>query len=160
MRSNDFVPPAQYYATLPAVHVSAGVLLTDPADRVLLVKPNYRPHWAFPGGIADDGEAPHHCAQREAAEETGLTVAPGLLLVVDWAPAAGDRHRPIMNFLFDAGTADPDDIVVQDTELDDVAFFDWDAAPAHFPANTAARIPAARQARKDARTIYLPSQRA
>ncbi|MGP4030188.1 NUDIX domain-containing protein [Actinomadura sp. 3N407] len=112
MTSEQFVPPAEWYATLPAVHVSTGVLIADQDDRVLLVKPNFRPYWALPGGIAEEGEPPHHCAQRETAEELGLQITPGLLLVVDWAPPQGDRFRP-MNFLFDGGTADPADLTMQ-----------------------------------------------
>lgn len=156
MTSEHFVPPAQWYAALPAVHISASVLLTDHDDRVLLVKPNYRPYWAFPGGIAEDTEPPHQCAQRETAEELGIKITLGLLLVVDWAPPQGDRFRPMMNFLFDGGITDPADLTLQASELDRLAFCTWDDAATRFPDNTVARIPAARQARNDHRTIYLP----
>ncbi|WP_218005817.1 NUDIX domain-containing protein [Actinomadura hibisca] len=158
MTSDHYVPPAQWYAQMPAVHISASVLFTDPADRVLLVKPNYRPYWAFPGGIAEDGEPPHLCAAREAAEETGLRITLHTLLVVDWAPPAGDRNRPMMNFLFDGGTiTDPSQITLQYDELDEYAFLTWDTATARFPDHTARRIPAARQARLDHHTLYLPA---
>ncbi|WP_031160627.1 NUDIX hydrolase [Streptosporangium roseum] len=42
---------------------------TDAEDRVLLVKPNYRPGWSFPYGVVEAGEAPHDGAVREVAEE-------------------------------------------------------------------------------------------
>ena len=43
--SSRFLAPPEWYASLPTVHVSACALLTDSEDRVLLVKPNYRPYW-------------------------------------------------------------------------------------------------------------------
>ena len=155
--SKPYLEPSEWYASLPTVYVSAIVLLTNTADQVLLVKPNYRPYWALPGGIIDEGEAPHQCAVREVAEELGLTITLNDLLVIDWAPPQGDRPRPMTNYLFDAGTLhDPTQIVLQSEELDDAQFFSWDDAAAKLPANTRSRIPAARTARKDGRTIYLP----
>ncbi|MEV4582314.1 NUDIX hydrolase [Nonomuraea jabiensis] len=53
-----FIQPEIYYAQFASVHVATGALITDREGRVLLVKPNYRPHWLFPGGMADDGEPP------------------------------------------------------------------------------------------------------
>ncbi|MGP4029181.1 hypothetical protein, partial [Actinomadura sp. 3N407] len=46
----------------------------------------------------------------------------------------------------------------QTSELDEIAFYTWDDAADRFPGHTAARIPAARQARNDQRTIYLPQR--
>jgi 8-oxo-dGTP pyrophosphatase MutT (NUDIX family) len=157
--SQPYLDPPDWYASLPTVYLSACVLLTDYADRVLLVKPSYRPYWAVPGGTVDDGESPHQCATREIHEELGLRVQLGDLLVVDWAPPLGDRPRPMMNFIFDGGTlVDPAALHLQRDELDDARFWSWEEAAAHLPANTAARIPAARQARKSQRTIYLPAE--
>ncbi|MFE3454133.1 NUDIX domain-containing protein [Nonomuraea sp. NPDC059194] len=157
--STPYLPPSEWYASLPTVHVSACVLLTDDADRVLLVKPNYRSYWALPGGMVEDGEPPHICAVREAREELGLDVRLGALLVVDWVPPAGDRLRPIMNFIFDGGTlADPSRIRLQVDELDAAQFWPWEEAANMLPAVTAARIPAARTARKDQQTIFLPAE--
>ncbi|MFG6195397.1 NUDIX domain-containing protein [Nonomuraea sp. JJY05] len=155
--SKSFLEPAEWYATLPAFYASACVLLTDAEDRVLMVKPNYRPYWAIPGGIMEADEHPHECAVREVDEELGLRVAVTGLLVVDWVLPMGDRPQSMVNFVFDGGTVtDPGQIVLQVSELDDFGFFPWDEAARLLPATTTARIPAARQARKDARTVYLP----
>jgi 8-oxo-dGTP diphosphatase len=157
--SAPYLPPAQWYASLPTVYVSACVLLTDYQDRVLLVKPNYRSYWAVPGGIVDDGEPPHTCAAREIQEELGLDISLGGLLVVDWAPSQGDRPRPMMNFIFDGGTVtDSARIRLQTDELDDARFWSWEEAATKLPATTGARIPAARQARKNQQTVYLPTE--
>ncbi|WP_218041223.1 NUDIX domain-containing protein [Acrocarpospora macrocephala] len=140
--------------------MSAIVLLTDERDRVLLVKPNYRDYWALPGGILDPGELPHECAEREVVEETGLKIEARALLVVDFAPPLGDRPKPMINFLFDGGlVADPGLIRLQSDELDGFDFFSWKEAADRLPDFTAARIPAAREARLAGRTIYLPATR-
>jgi len=156
----SWLSPADWYASLPTVYVSASMLITDAAGRVLIVKPNYRPLWSIPGGIVEDGEPPHHGVSREIAEELGLDLAAGDLLVVDWVPAAGERPRAIINYLFDGGTLDGQvSIRLQEEELDAAEFVPWAEAEARMPATMAARVPAARQARQDARTVYLPARR-
>ncbi len=138
------------------------MLITDAADRLLVVKPNYRPHWSLPGGIVEHGEAPHVGAIREVAEELGLDLPAGDLLVVDWIPADGVRPRAVLSYLFDGGTIDgavSAGIRLQETELDDAQFVTWAEAEARMPAHTAARVPAAQRARQDGRTVYLPALR-
>ncbi|MEV7013116.1 NUDIX hydrolase [Streptosporangium sp. NPDC051022] len=155
--SKPYLEPAEWYATLPSVFASACLLLTDVQDRVLLVKPNYRPYWSVPGGVIESGEAPHDCAAREVGEELGLSVKAGALLVVHWSPPFDERPRPMVNFLFDGGTVDdPTGIRLQAEELDDLAFLPWDEAATLLPAHTSARITAARRARQEGRTAYLP----
>src|ERR1700722_14188393 len=84
---------ADWFASLSTVYLSASMLITDKDDRILLVKPNYRPDWGIPGGIVEADEAPDQCATREIAEELGLDIPAGDLLVVDWGAAAGGRTR-------------------------------------------------------------------
>ncbi len=69
------------------VVLAAGAVITDPAGRVLLVKPNYRDWWSVPGGICEFGEPPHLGCRREVAEEVGIDRAPGRLLVHRLVPA-------------------------------------------------------------------------
>ncbi|WP_158578426.1 NUDIX domain-containing protein [Spongiactinospora rosea] len=111
--------------------------------------------------MVDDGEPPHMCATREVGEELGLRVRSGRLLVVDWVPPMGDRQRPIMNFIFDGGNVtDPSRIRLQTDELDAAQFWPWEQAATQLPHATAARIPAARTARKNQQTIFLPGEHA
>lgn len=141
---------------MPTAYVAAVLLLTDAEDRVLVVKPNYRPYWALPGGVAEAGERPQDCAEREVAEELGVVAGAGELLVVHWSPPQGDRPRPMITFVFDGGTlANPDALRVQREELDDARWVSWEEAAQLHPAMTAARIPAAREARRTGRTVYL-----
>ncbi|MEU8247271.1 NUDIX hydrolase [Nonomuraea sp. NPDC048916] len=151
-----FVEPEIYYAQLASVHVATGALLTDTDGRILLVKPNYRPHWLIPGGMVDDGEPPELACARELHEELGIQAKIGQLLVVDWAPARGHRTRPILYLLFDAGTLHDPRIRLQHTELDDAAFLTAAEAPGRLSPTVAARIPAALAARDQGITIYRP----
>jgi 8-oxo-dGTP diphosphatase len=151
---------ADWFASLSTVYLSASMLITDQDDRILLVKPNYRPDWGIPGGVVEADEAPDQCAAREIAEELGLDIPAGDLLVVDWTAAAGDRPQAMMNFIFDGGVlGDPGAIRLQEEELDDAQFLDWAEAEARMAAGMAPRVPAARQARQSRRTVYLPGQR-
>jgi 8-oxo-dGTP pyrophosphatase MutT (NUDIX family) len=132
--TKPYLEPADWYPTLPTVYVSVCVLFTDTADRVLLVKPNYRPYWQIPGGIIDPGEAPHETAEREIVEELGLKIQARQLLVVDFAPPLGERPKPMMNLIFDGGvTTDPDQIRLQHEEHEDYEFFTWADAETKMP---------------------------
>jgi 8-oxo-dGTP diphosphatase len=153
---STFVEPEIYYAGLAAAYVTAGALITDPAGRVLLVKPNYRDHWLLPGGTADDNEAPEAACARELKEEIGLALDVGPLLVVAWQPARAERFRPTVSFIFDAGILDdPERIRLQEDELDDHGFFAPDQAAARL-GPIADRIPAALHARETRTPVYLP----
>src|SRR5580704_411891 len=76
---------AAWFASLPTMFAAAAALFTDPSGRVLLVKPNYRDHWSLPGGMLEHGEPPHVGCRREVAEELGIDIVPGPLLVLGWA---------------------------------------------------------------------------
>jgi 8-oxo-dGTP diphosphatase len=151
-----------WYAGLATMYGAAAALITDPSGRVLLVKPNYRDHWSLPGGVLEHGEPPHRGCAREVAEEVGLKITVGPLLVVDWAPPDDGRPRPVTFFVFDGGEVAPDaDIRLQEEELDDYQF----TAPAEFgayvPPFLEARYTAAVRARAvGGGAVYLPSQRA
>ncbi|MBI1758778.1 MAG: NUDIX hydrolase [Actinobacteria bacterium] len=116
--------------------VAAGVLIRDPGGRVLLVKPTYKDGWDLPGGYVEPGETPTQACVREAAEELGLAITPGGLLVADWAPhpAEGDK----ILFVFDGGVLTPDDPqpVPDGVEIAEARF--W--PPEEFHALTPARL--------------------
>jgi 8-oxo-dGTP diphosphatase len=145
-----------YYDQLNKTLAGAGALITDQAGRVLLVKPNYREHWLWPGGHVEVGESPEQACAREVTEELGLTLPVGRLLVVHWVPPFPDRPLPLVHFLFDCGSVPNDDgVVLQEEELDEYGFFDVDEAKAIMPPYLVTRLRAALEARSEDATVYL-----
>ena len=148
--------PATWYANLASFYAAAAAFITDPTGNVLLVKPTYRDHWAFPGGYVDEGEYPHEACAREVREELGITAIVGRLLVVDWTPPIGQRPRSIISFTFDCGTiAGSTGFKLQRQELEDFAFLPLEAATERLPSNVAPRISAAVRARDQREAAYL-----
>jgi 8-oxo-dGTP diphosphatase len=147
--------PAQWYASLPTFLASASALITGPDGAVLLVKPNYRPHWNVPGGVLEADESPHAGCVRECAEELGLTLDIGGLLAIDWVPPTPER-KAWFGFVFDGGTLpDGSGITLQESELDDFAFVPPSDVDGHLPPHIARRIHAALDARASGTPAYL-----
>jgi ADP-ribose pyrophosphatase YjhB (NUDIX family) len=137
---------ATYLAGLPRVLAAAAVLLRDAAGRVLVVEPDYRPHWSLPGGTieSDAGETPRQAARREAAEEIGLDVEPGALLAVDWVP--GTDRPPIVAYVYDGGVLSGERLArirVREGELLSWKLIGRDEIPAHLPGGRGLRVLAA-----------------
>ncbi|MDG4758254.1 NUDIX hydrolase [Micromonospora sp. WMMD710] len=148
--------PATWYANLASFYAAAAAFITDPDGNVLLVKPTYRDHWAFPGGYVDDGEYPHEACAREVREELGVVVPVGDLLIVDWAPPAGQRPRAIVSFTFDCGCiANLDGFKLPGQELEEIGFFSREEAEQRLPDNVATRVQMAFRARDERGPIYL-----
>jgi 8-oxo-dGTP diphosphatase len=148
---------AAWYAGLPTMFGSAAALFTDPAGRVLLVKPNYREHWSLPGGILEHGEPPHVGCRREVAEEVGLDIAPGRLLAVDWRPPEGVRPRAMVSFIFDGGVLpEHPQIRLQEEELDGYRFVEPGELADYLPAFLATRVSAALASRAAGASAYVP----
>jgi len=146
-----------WYATLATMFGAAAALFTNPAGRVLLVKPNYRDHWSLPGGLLEHGEPPQAGCRREVAEELGLQITPGPLLTIDWLPPDGPRPRPIVSFIFDGGElADDAPIRLQEEELDEYRFVEAGQLDRYLPPVIARRVSAALRSRVTGGAAYLP----
>jgi 8-oxo-dGTP diphosphatase len=102
----DLMMSSDFTATLPRKRMGAAVLFTDGA-RVLLVEPTYKEDWELPGGSVEADESPYDAASREVAEELGLAVTPGRLLVMDWVPPRAGRTEGVM-VVFDGGPLRPE----------------------------------------------------
>jgi 8-oxo-dGTP pyrophosphatase MutT (NUDIX family) len=152
------IPADVFYAGLSKVVAAAAGFITDPSGRVLLVKPNYRDHWGWPGGHVDEGESPDVACAREVLEELGLQPPVGRLLVVHWVPPIEDRPLPLVHFLFDCGTVvDGNSIILQAEELDGYGFFTAEEAASIMPSYLATRLTAAQTARASNTTVYIGS---
>ncbi len=151
-----------WYASLATMYGSAAALITDtddPSARVLLVKPNYRDLWSLPGGILEDGEAPHRGCVREVEEELGLSLPAGPLLAVGWIAPDGLRLRPIVSFVFDGGVlADPGQIRLQEEELDAWRFTEPAEFEQFLPSFAVSRVRAALTARFTGAPAYVPTE--
>ena len=95
------------YKQLPKKRLAAGVLLFDQSDRLLLVKPSYRPYWLVPGGMVEKNEPPWTAARREVLEEIGLALGHLRFIAVDWRPT-DDEYDESLHFLFDGGVLSAD----------------------------------------------------
>jgi len=92
------------FPTQPFIGVGAIVI---EGDRVLLVKRAHPPiqgQWSIPGGVLEVGELVREAAVREAREETGIIVEPGVLLgvydrVLRHADGRVQYHYVLIDFL-------------------------------------------------------------
>ena len=125
--STQYLPPDQYYATLPRHIAAAGVVFHDADGRFLLVKPTYRDGWEIPGGGLDAGEDPVRAARREIKEELGIDLVPGRLLAVDWVPERPDGRPPLANYLFDGGRT-TERLLQERVHLDTTELSQWQLA--------------------------------
>lgn len=146
-----------FWSTVNRVVTGASAYITDERGRVLLVDPNYREHWSFPGGMIDAGEHPAQACAREVAEEVGLTVEVGRLLTVSWVHGLSHVPYPVVLFTFDCGEIASDTpITLQTEELDDYGFFTLEEAERVLAGHAYERLRASAAARVSGVLTYLP----
>ena len=81
-----FLPPQEFYKTLPKKPISAGAIIFNKKGELLLVKAHYKERWSLPGGVVDADESPHDACRREVAEETNLKLKKLSLVCVHYVP--------------------------------------------------------------------------
>jgi 8-oxo-dGTP pyrophosphatase MutT (NUDIX family) len=144
-------------ARLPRKRTAAGALVRDPRGRLVFVVPAYKPGLDIPGGMVEDGESPARACRREVAEEIGLDLTPGRLLVVDWTPARG-VWSDALALVFDGGVLSEQqarDLRAHDAELLDALLLTLDEAAARLRPGMLRRLRAASAALDDGRFRYL-----
>jgi 8-oxo-dGTP diphosphatase len=89
---------------VPRIPASAGAMIFDPGDRLLILKPTYKKGWTLPGGQMDPGgESPWEACKRETLEECAIVVERGRLACVDFLRPKPGRPGGV-RFLFHCGT--------------------------------------------------------
>jgi len=103
------IPPEIFFRDLPKRHMSAGSLIFNSKQEMLIVKPSYKNYWQIPGGHSDAGETLRETAARETFEEIGIHVTITAMLCVNMNPAKGPVPDNIQS-VFDAGILSDDQI--------------------------------------------------
>lgn len=104
---------------LPRKRAIGQLLIRDTTERVLLCQLTYKSDWDLPGGVVEVGESPRLAAQREVAEELGLSINAGDLLLTDWMPSWRGWDDALC-LVFDGGHHEPeltDRVVAQAREI-------------------------------------------
>jgi ADP-ribose pyrophosphatase YjhB (NUDIX family) len=146
--------------SLPKKRMGAGCLFFDEQNRVLLVKPTYKPDWEIPGGVVELNESPKQCCHREIREELGIEREIGDLLVVDYNSQMEDRTESLM-FIFNGGTltlSEIETIRLNDNELKEFRFFSLENLPKEMMGILRNRVMMAWQQVQNSNSIYLENQ--
>ncbi len=135
---------------------AAGALFLDERGRVLLVEPTYKPRWEIPGGVIEPGETPSAACAREVAEELGLDLHIGRLLVVDWAPHPDQGDKVL--FVFDGGLLEAAAVATIRLPADELASYAFvvpGEVGGRLPPRLARRVTVALAAKADGTVRYL-----
>ncbi len=101
--AGEYEPGSAGADRTPAIPASAGALIFDRKERLLILNPTYKSGWTIPGGEMEaDGETPWEACRREVREECGIEVQAGRLACVDFRRPRAGRPGGI-RFLFDCG---------------------------------------------------------
>ena len=125
---------------LPRKVVSACILLFNEQQELLILKPNYRPHWLLVGGIIDARESPINGLRREIKEEIGLEVEIKHCVIVDsLVITKGENYQDDhLEFVFLGATLTNEQIqqiTLEEHEIDDYQFLPFQKALNYVSAN-------------------------
>ncbi|MFF7171605.1 NUDIX domain-containing protein [Streptomyces pseudovenezuelae] len=140
--------------------MAAGVLIMDPEGKVLLVHPKYhKDRWLFPGGGMESvhEDSPQRAAAREVAEELGVALPVGRMLVSDWVMKDGRFFEELV-FVFDGGVVDEEmqaRFRTPDDELLGWALLEPEEAVARLAPPDGRRLQQTLKAKKTGATLYL-----
>lgn len=137
--------------------IVVAALITDTQGRVLIVKPDHKEGWIFPGGYVEVGEAPSEALVREIESELGVQLTkPVRLLSVDYR---GHTDEYVM-FIFDGGVFTEEMIssIVLPSGLLEYKFVDPEEATSYLRPNSARRLKPTLEARSRTGIAYLEHQ--
>lgn len=132
-------------------------LITDESGRVLIVKPNHKDGWIFPGGYVEKGESPSEAFRREMLAEIGVEISvPSRLLSVDYR---GSSEEYVM-FIFDGGvfTVEMIQVIKLPPQLLEYQFATPEEAKKLLRSKSARRLMPTLEARQKTGIAYLENQ--
>ena len=137
--------------------IVVAALITDQAGRVLIVKPDYKEGWIFPGGYVEVGESPSSACHREIAAELGVDIeGPQRLLSIDYRGQDGEY----VMFIFDGGVFTDETVasIKLQPKLTEYQFVSSEEAITLLRPNSARRLLPTMQARDNNQIAYLEHQ--
>ncbi len=114
---------AEWLRKLPKKPVAVKVIFKTTDGSILLVKPNYKDTWQFPGGGVEAVESPKSAAVREVTEEIGLTISPDRLKLLDLV-FLKERDEIILIYEYTQPIDQDQTLSIQEEELDGYKFED------------------------------------
>lgn len=132
-------------------------LITSENGNVLIVKPDHKEGWIFPGGYVEVGESPSEAFRREMLAELGIEInGPERLLSIDYR---GNTEEYIM-FIFDGGVFTPEMInsIKLPPGLLEYKFVTPEEAAKLLRAKSARRLTPTLEARNKTGIAYLENQ--
>ncbi|MBB6171802.1 ADP-ribose pyrophosphatase YjhB (NUDIX family) [Nocardiopsis mwathae] len=152
----------EFFESLPRSRGAACALLRTEDERVLLVKPTYKPGWSLPGGVIEQRESPLAACRRECAEEIGFVPRLDGLACVDWIPPdLSPDGRPATIFVF-SGRLPAErfgEVRLPADELSDAVLADTADFGLLLPGGRGRRCAAALKAAASGLTVYLQDGR-
>lgn len=146
-----------YYQARPKKISAAIVIFFNQAGSILIVKPNYKASWLFPGGGVDQDESPLNAARREITEELGMERQNLKPVCVDYVSGDGLALERF-HFVFFGGVLNESEIgkiEVQSEELDGFKFVTAAEALGLLAPSMSRRLPHCLEAIKKEKIIYL-----
>lgn len=134
--------------------MSAGALLFNEREELLIVKPTYKDHWLIPGGSVEENESPRAGCLREVKEEIGIAIKDARLVCVGYVPAHKEKTESL-HFIFYGGIVSGDGIALAKGELSDYRFLGVDDAIPLLGKNFGKRLPKCIAAFKQGIVVYL-----
>lgn len=131
----NFIPPETYLSTLPKKRISAGILILNDKNQILLVKPTYRDYWTLPGGVVEKNESPLAACIRETKEEIGLALKPKHLfaLVFEKDKSKYDENLHVFFYYGKITEKQISSIKLQEDEIEKFEFVDLDEVKNYNP---------------------------
>lgn len=150
---NDF----DYYKNLPKKRMGAIAIICNQNRELLIVKPNYKERWLFPGGVVEENESPMAACIREVKEEVGIELIHIQFLCVDYVPANSEKDESVQFVFYGGELSSGSTIKVDGKEITDYRFvvFAEAARLLGLGRSLAKRLPACLTALKKQHPSYL-----